>query len=106
MRKNLLSNITGPETPKADSEARSEYTRRGASRSMMISIDEMAENAKKMIAGDAIVNLDPTLIDGSFISDRIEDDDEDYVSLRDAIKERGRPLRSLCVPTRRRRAAI
>ncbi|MGO8846703.1 MAG: plasmid partitioning protein RepB [Methylocella sp.] len=89
MRKNLLSNITGPETPKADSEARSEYTRRGASRSMMISIDEMAENAKKMIAGDAIVNLDPTLIDGSFVSDRIEDNDEDYIALRDAIKERG-----------------
>jgi len=73
---------------------------------MMISIDEMAENAKKMIAGDAIVNLDPTLIDGSFVSDRIEDNDEDYIALRDAIKERGRPLRSLCVHTRRRRVAI
>ena len=28
---------------------------------MMISIDEMAENAKKMIAGEAIVSLDPEL---------------------------------------------
>jgi ParB family chromosome partitioning protein len=56
---------------------------------MMISIDEMAENAKKMIAGEAIVSLDPNLIDSSFVSDRIEDNDEDYVILRDAIKERG-----------------
>ena len=49
-RKNLLTSVTGPETSKADSEARADYTRRGASRSMLISIDEMAENAKKILA--------------------------------------------------------
>lgn len=88
MRKNLLASITGPETSKADHDARSAYAARGASRSMMISIDEMAENAKKMIAGEAIVDLDPKLIDGSFVSDRLGDD-EDYLELRDAIKQRG-----------------
>jgi ParB family chromosome partitioning protein len=56
---------------------------------MMISIDEMAENSKKMIAGEAIISLDPSLIDGSFVSDRLENGDEDYACLRDAIRERG-----------------
>jgi ParB family transcriptional regulator, chromosome partitioning protein len=88
MRKNLLANITGPETSKANHDTRSAYAARGASRSMMISIDEMAENAKKMIAGKAIVDLDPALVDGSFVSDRLGED-EDYAELRDAIKLRG-----------------
>lgn len=97
-RKNLLASVTGTETPKADSEARYEYARRGASRSMMISIDEMAENAKKMIAGEAIVNLDVGVLDQSFVSDRIEDDDEDYVLLREAIKEHGQSTPILVRP--------
>jgi ParB family chromosome partitioning protein len=97
-RKNLLASVTGPETPKADSEARYEYARRGASRSMMISIDEMAENAKKMIAGEAIVSLDVGVLDQSFVSDRIEDDDEDYILLREAIKEQGQSTPILVRP--------
>jgi ParB family chromosome partitioning protein len=97
-RKNLLASVTGPETPKSDTEARSEYARRGASRSMIVSIDEMAENAKKMIAGEAIVNLDVNVIDASFVSDRVEDDDEDYVLLRDAIKLQGQSTPILVRP--------
>jgi ParB family transcriptional regulator, chromosome partitioning protein len=88
MRKNLLASITSPETSKADHDARSAYAARGASRSMMISIDEMAENAKKMIAGESIVSLDAKLIEGSFVSDRIGEDD-DYAELRNAIKAQG-----------------
>jgi ParB family chromosome partitioning protein len=56
---------------------------------MMISIDEMAENAKKLIAGETVISLDPNLLDSSFVSDRIEESDEDYVRLRNAMKERG-----------------
>ena len=47
MRKNLLATVTSPETPAAEVSARSDYARRGASRSMMMSIDEMAENARR-----------------------------------------------------------
>lgn len=97
-RKNLLASITAPGAPKADSEARSEYARRGASRSMMMSIDEMAENAKKMIAGEAIISLDASLIDGSFVSDRIQEDDEDYLLLRDAIRQQGQSTPILVRP--------
>lgn len=97
-RKNLLASVTGPETPKADVEARHEYARRGASRSMMISIDEMAENAKKMIAGEAIVELDVNVLDRSFVTDRIDDDEEDYVLLREAIKAHGQSTPILVRP--------
>jgi ParB family chromosome partitioning protein len=87
-RKNLLSSVTNFDAPQ-ESEARAEYTRRGASRSMLISIDELAENAKKMADGEVIVSLDAGLIDGSFVSDRIDEDEEDYDRLRDAIKAQG-----------------
>jgi ParB family chromosome partitioning protein len=98
-RKNLLTSIIAEAEPsKADHEARSDYARRGASRSMLISIDEMAENAKKMIAGETIVELAADVIDGSFVSDRIEDTDEDYLVLRDAIKQNGQSTPILVRP--------
>lgn len=97
-RKNLLASVTGTETPKADGAARHDYALRGASRSMMISIDEMAENAKKMLAGETIVELDVALLDQSFIADRIEDRDEDFASLRDAIREHGQSTPILVRP--------
>lgn len=98
-RKNLLARVTAdPEPSRADSEARSDYTRRGASRSMMISIDEMAENAKRMVEGETIVALDAGVIDGSFIADRIEGDDEEYVLLRNAIEEHGQSTPILVRP--------
>jgi ParB family transcriptional regulator, chromosome partitioning protein len=88
-RKNLLASVTGQETTNAGHEARSEYASRGASRSMMLSIEEMAENAKKMIAGEAVVSLDPNLVDGSFVSDRIEDDEEEFALLKQGIEKEG-----------------
>jgi len=97
-RKNLLSNITGPDAPKADVVARHDYARRGASRSMMLSIDEMAENAKKLLAGETIVALDVDVLDHSFIADRIDDDADDYAQLREAIREQGQSTPILVRP--------
>ena len=97
-RKNLLASVTGFDAPKADSQARSDYASRGASRSMMISIDEMAENAKKMIAGETIVMLDAGVIDASFIADRMEESDVAYAELRAAIKEQGQSTPILVRP--------
>ena len=88
-RKNLLASVTSHDATKADHEARSDYANRGASRSMMLSIEEMAENTKKMIAGEAIVSLDPNLVDGSFVSDRIEEDEEDFALFRQGMKDEG-----------------
>jgi ParB family chromosome partitioning protein len=89
MRKNLLATVTGPETPTAEVSARSDYARRGASRSMLMSIDEMAENAKKVIAGETIVSLDPHLVDPSFIRDRVDEEEADFAVFRQGISERG-----------------
>jgi ParB family transcriptional regulator, chromosome partitioning protein len=89
MRKNLLTSITGAEPATTAKESRADYASRGASRSMRMSIDEMAESAKLMVAGEAIVSLDPALLDESFIADRLQEDEERYVELRDAIRERG-----------------
>ena len=89
MRKNLLASVTGATVVSPDNSARAGYAGRGASRSMMLSIEEMAENAKKLVSGEAIVNLDPQLIDGSFVSDRVEDDEDDFATLRDGIEKDG-----------------
>jgi ParB family chromosome partitioning protein len=89
VRKNLLTAVTTPETSKAAAEARSDYARRGASRSMMMSIEEMAENTKKMTAGVAVIELDPHELDGSFVSDRLSESEDDYAILMEAIKAHG-----------------
>jgi ParB family transcriptional regulator, chromosome partitioning protein len=93
-RKNLLASVTTSlsnedASKKSNDEARFDYARRGASRSMMISIDEMAENARRMIDGETIVNLDPGMLDASFVGDRIDGQDEAYAELLRAIKEQG-----------------
>jgi ParB family transcriptional regulator, chromosome partitioning protein len=88
-RKNLLANVTSP-TPAGEAhEARAGYALRGASRSMKLSIDELAANAKRVAAGDSIIELDPALVDSSALRDRIEDDQEEFVLFREAILESG-----------------
>ena len=88
-RKNLLANVTSPGATDEAHQARSGYALRGASRSMKLSIDELAANAKRVVAGDSIVELDPTLVDPSALKDRIEDDDEEFILFRDGIRETG-----------------
>ncbi|MGO4841659.1 ParB/RepB/Spo0J family partition protein, partial [Rhizobiaceae sp. 2RAB30] len=67
----------------------SEYAKRGASRSMLQSLDEMAENTLRMLDGETIVSLDPADLDGSFVADRIGENDEEYTQLREAIERSG-----------------
>lgn len=88
-RKNLLASVTGQAVPSDAHEARADYALRGASRSMKMSIDELAENAKRIAAGETIVELDPELVDPSPVRDRIDDDDEEFALFRDGIKEDG-----------------
>jgi ParB family transcriptional regulator, chromosome partitioning protein len=88
-RKNLLANVTSPAARDDAHEARAGYALRGASRSMKLSIDELAANAKRVVAGDSIVELDPTLVDPSALKDRIDDDEEEFVLFRDGIRESG-----------------
>ena len=90
MRKNLLANLAGADAKTlADASSRASYAGRGASRSMMLSIEEMAENAKRLVAGEAIVSLDPALLDASFVSDRVEDDEGEFALFREGIAKDG-----------------
>ncbi|AGS25671.1 plasmid partitioning protein RepB [Rhizobium etli] len=79
-------------------DARAEYTRRGASRSMMQSLDELAETSMRMLEGETVVALNPELLDGSFVADRIGDDQDDYVQLREAIRQSGQSTPILVRP--------
>lgn len=89
MRKNLLANLTGAEPQPADQSGRASYAGRGASRSMMLSIEEMAENAKRLVSGETIVSLDPNLVDASFVSDRVQEDEAEFALLRDGLSKDG-----------------
>jgi ParB family chromosome partitioning protein len=92
-RKHLLTSVSSSPTQKTidsnPSEARADYARRGASRSMMQSLDEMAENSMRVLEGETIVKLDPDMLDASAFADRISDDDEDFAGLMDAIRQAG-----------------
>lgn len=100
-RKDLLASITASLAKDQVTHplgSRSEYAKRGASRSMMQSLDELAESSARMLDGETVVSLDPNDLDGSFISDRIGDGDEDYVALRDAIRRSGQSTPILVRP--------
>lgn len=92
-RKHLLSNISGPQVKDTSivkpSERRAEYARRGASRSMMQTLDEMAENSMRLLEGEAIIQLDPAMLDPSPFRDRIGEDQDEFKALLGAIREVG-----------------
>ncbi|MCY1740973.1 plasmid partitioning protein RepB [Ensifer sp. SL37] len=92
-RKNLLANVTASiavaDSAPSPSGSRAEYAKRGASRSMMQSLDEMAENSMRVLEGETVVSLDANLLDASFVVDRIDVGDDDYLLLRDAIRQHG-----------------
>ena len=84
-RKDLLKSVMSgsPEQPK--DSGRSGYAMRGASKSMKVSIDSLAENSKRLLEGETIVEIDPQLIDVSFVSDRLSDDDQAFDELKASI---------------------
>lgn len=91
-RKNPFANFLSHEEPASDNRAL-DYATKGATRSLLSSFDELAAQADKLLEGETIVELDPTIIDDSFAKDRFELDDDDYTEefqrVLDAIRERG-----------------
>lgn len=105
-RKNLLLSITerkltgvNPDAPAAGeklSPAMERNRSRGAFGAITKSIDDLAERADaakqleaRLLEGAAVIELDPDLVDASFIADRIGTDSEAFSELVDAIRERG-----------------
>ena len=87
-RKNPFANLMD-DKPVNDGLVALDYTIKGASRSIISSIDELAERADKLLEGETVVELDPDIIDDSFVRDRIEDDPKEFEDLVSAIRERG-----------------
>lgn len=89
-RKNLLESVLGDDNKeKPRKPSRADYGLKGASGQMKASLDTLAENAKKMVEGETIVEIDPELIDISFIKDRLAGDDEAFEDLKKTIQEHG-----------------
>lgn len=84
-RKDLLKNVmisTPEQSPGTD---RSDYAMRGASKSMKVSIDSLAENSRRLLEGETIVEIDPQMIDVSFVADRLNDDEHAFEELKASI---------------------
>ncbi len=74
-RKDVLLGITNPSPDRKDSGS-SNYAMRGATKSMLSSIGELASQAaraEKLIEGAAVVELDAQLVDASFVQDHPQD---------------------------------
>jgi ParB family chromosome partitioning protein len=104
-RKNLLTRLTDPKLTAVNfsddpsfslPKAPLAFTARGAVGSVSRSIDELAARADRakalearLAAGSVIIDIDPALIDDSFIVDRMQGDDENFRLLIDAIRSNG-----------------
>lgn len=91
-RRNPFANLLSHEEVATDNRAL-DYATKGATRSLLSSIDEMASQADKLLEGETIVELDPATIDDSFARDRFDLDDDDYREefqrVLEAVRERG-----------------
>lgn len=96
-RKNPFENLLKSEPTNAG-DAEVKYVAKGATRSIMSTIDELADKADQLMDGETIVELDPALIDPSFIKDRLEDDEEEFKKLVDAVKAEGQSTPILVRP--------
>lgn len=86
-RKNPFANLMDDNRP--DNGVALDYPIKGASRSIISTIDELAERADKMLEGQTVVELDPAVIDGSFVRDRLEEDPQALSELIAAIRDQG-----------------
>lgn len=88
-RKNLLNSVLGSESASNDKTNRADYALKGASGKMKASLDTLAESAKKLMEGEVIVEIDPGLVDVSFINDRLTGDDDAFQALKQTIEIHG-----------------
>lgn len=89
-RKDIFSSVMNPAPATGDRDNARSYVVSGASRSIKSSFEELAKGS--------VIDLDPAVVDQSFISDRINDDDEAFQELVGAIRERGQDTPILVRP--------
>lgn len=99
-RRGIFNSIKEADTRESDRQASPGYAMRGPSRNMIASIGELAEKAAKadqVRDGETVVELDPDVIEASFVTDRMEDDDA-FDELIAAISARGQDTPVLVRP--------
>lgn len=89
-RKDIFRSVMNLTPASDDRNDAVSYAASGASRSIKSSFEELAKGS--------VVNLDPDVIDGSFVTDRINDDDDALQDLVAAIGERGQDTPILVRP--------
>lgn len=97
-RKDLLKSVIGQPTDTPVDGGRSSYAMRGASKSMKVSIDSLAENSKRLLEGETIIEIDTGLIDASFVNDRLSGDDDAFEELKGSIATSGQDTPVLLRP--------
>ncbi|MEM8575960.1 MAG: plasmid partitioning protein RepB [Pseudomonadota bacterium] len=97
-RKDLLKSVMDDASQAKLGAERSSYAMRGASKSMKVSIDSLAENSKRLLEGETIVEIDTGLIDASFVNDRLSGDDEAFEELKRSISASGQDTPVLLRP--------
>lgn len=74
------------------------YGMTGAAKNVVRSIEEMAENTKRLMEGETIIELDPEALEVSFVPDRLSRDDDEYQELKQAIDAQGQSTPILVRP--------
>ncbi len=87
-RKNPFANVMSGEAAEDDNVILT-YTNKGASKALISSLDELTAQADRLLEGETVIELDPDIIDESFVRDRLEHDEADFGELLTAIKDRG-----------------
>jgi ParB family transcriptional regulator, chromosome partitioning protein len=89
-RKNIFENVMkGDANGINPHESSVGFTKFGAAKSISSSIDELARQASRLVEGQAVLEIDPRLIDGSFVSDRMDPEGDEFRELLEAIRDRG-----------------
>ncbi|MDP3410163.1 plasmid partitioning protein RepB [Bosea sp. (in: a-proteobacteria)] len=87
-RKNPFANLLAKDTPSEEQPAL-DYAVKGASKSFLNSLNEITARADRLMEGEPIVELDPDSVDPSFIKDRLEENEQDFNEILEAIRARG-----------------
>jgi ParB family chromosome partitioning protein len=94
-RKNLLDGLADLQD---DQPSVVSYPMRGAGKSLVRSLDELAKQADKYLEGEVVVEIDPDAVDASFVQDRLSQDNEGFRDLVEAIRTRGQDTPILVRP--------
>lgn len=88
-RKNPFASIIEDSKQEQPSHPVIEYAAQGASKAILSSLSEIASHADALAEGEVIVELDPELVDQSFVRDRRTEDEVEFQELLKAIREGG-----------------